>query len=275
MADRAPPLPVLGLVADAFTTVSANLPALQRLGRGPFVVALVLGLAFGAMQPFPWAPMAGLAMGVGYAWFSFGVFRLVLLGPDRAVLPAAPDRGVDGPLIRRSNLGTFMLRALGLAVLMALGIGAVMMVVVYPLAVLPMAPAEQQAMLTRPGLFIAGSLILSTVLAALPVGIPVVRLATVLPMTAIERDTTLAAAWALSRGHGLRLTLALLVLAAPFLLGYAALEATLAMLAGMAGADGPGFLAHLMALALATAMGMTLTALISVAMARAWTVMAP
>ena len=65
------------------------------------------------------------------------------------------------------------------------------------------------------------------------------------------------------------------MLAAPFLLGYAALEATLAMLAGMAGAEGPGFLAHLMALALATAMGMTLTALLSVAMARAWTVMAP
>ena len=267
----AAPLPVLGLVADAYATVSANLPMLQRLGRGPFVVALVLGLVFGAMTPHAWAPVAALAMVVAYAWFAFHVMRLVLLGPQRALLPAAPDQGEDGPLIPRSNLGTFMLRALGLAVLMALAVAAIVLVLVYPLLVLPMAAGQGAP--APPAGSVTGGLLLSVGLAALSAGIPVARLATVLPMTAIDRDTTMAAAWRLARGHGLRLALALAVIAAPFVLGYAALDATLAMLAAMTDDGDPGLVVHVMALGLATAMAMTATALGSVAIARVWTVM--
>jgi len=268
------PLPVLALVHDAYATVSDNLHRLLRLGRAPFVLAFILGLAFGAMRPHAWAPVASLATVVAYAWFSFSVLRLVLLGAERAELPANRSAADDGPLIPRSFLGTFMLRALGLAVLMALGIAVMMLVVVYPLAVLPMSPQEHQAMLARPGAFPTIILIVSAVLALLPAGVPVARLICILPATAVDQDTTMAAAWRLSRGHGLRLALALTVVAAPFVLGYAALDATLAMLAAMTDDGDPGFVIHAMALGLATAMAMTATALGSVVIARAWAGMA-
>lgn len=263
------PLPVLALVADAYGTVSASLPALLRLGRGPFVVAMVLGLFFGAMQPVAAAPLALLATVVAYAWFSFLVVRLALLGPPRAQLPRQDTRSGEGPLIPRSNLGTYMVRALGLAVLFGAGIGVMLLVVVVPLT-MPGAPPPSGA--AEPGRFAVTNLILAALLAALPFGVPVARLLPLLPAAAVEEELNVSRAWALSRGHGLRLTLALVLLLLPFALGYAALHAAQVMIAGMAGGD-PGLLTTLPALVLATAVCLTATALASVAMARAWSVM--
>ena len=264
------PLPVLALVADAYATVSGALPQLFRLGRGPFVVAMVLGLVFGAMRPDGSAPLALLATVVAYAWFSFAVVRLALLGPERALLPRAADRDGEGPLIPRSSLGTYMGRALGLAVLFGLGTGFMLLVIVVPLSAAspetPLAGAE-------PARYAVANLILAALLAALPFGVPVARLLPALVATALERDMGLAAAWTLSRGHGLRLMFALLLLLLPYALGYAALHAAQVMLAGLSGGD-PGLFASLPALALSTAMSLTATALAAVAMARASLVMA-
>ncbi len=263
------PLPVLALVADAYATVSANLGPLLRLGRGPFVVAMVLGLFFGAMQPVAAAPLALLATLVAYAWFSFLVIRLTLLGAPRAELPRPGARSGEGPLIPRSNLGTYMVRALGIAVLFGAGIGVMLLVVVVPLT-MPGAPPPSGA--AEPGRFAVANLIMAALLAALPFGVPVVRLLPLLPAAAVEVELTVPRAWALSRGHGLRLTVALVLLLLPFALGYAALHATQVMIAAMAGGD-PGLLTTLPALVLATAVCLTATALASVAIARAFALM--
>ena len=270
MGEGAGRLSVTALVADAYVTVSGSLPQLFRLGRGPFVVAMVLGLIFGAMRPDGSAPLALLATVVAYAWFSFCVVRLALLGPERTLLPRATDRDGEGPLIPRSGLGTYMGRALGLAVLFGLGTGFMLLVVVVPLsAASPEAPLAG----AEPARYAVANLILAALLAALPFGVPVARLLPALVATALERDMGLASAWSLSRGHGLRLTIALLLLLLPYALGYAALHATQVMLAGLSDGD-PGLIASLPALALSTAMSLTATALAAVAMARASLVMA-
>lgn len=267
-----PPLPVLALVRDAYATVSAHLPRLLRLGRGPFVVAMLLGLLFTAAQPFATSPLATLPTVFAFAWFSFHVFRLVLLGPARAELPRSVGRSQGRVLIERSPLGTYMGRAVGIAALGLVGVAAVLFLVVVPLTAAPGLPGRDAAAAHHA---FVGAVVLAVALAAWPVGVPLARLLPVLAATAIERETGMIAAWRLSRGHGLRLATALVLIGAPYVLGYAALDSTLAMLAAaLGGGGGTGPVAHVLALALVAAMGLTMTALGTVATARAWSVMA-
>ena len=118
-----------------------------------------------------------------------------------------------------------------------------------------------------------GALVIGAVLFCLPVGLPVARILPILAATAIDEEIGFGATWRRTRGQGLRLAVVLILLAAPYVLGYAILNTTLKVLVGTAGA-GAGFAASLLVLLLISAIGMTMTALASVAIARVWSAVA-
>lgn len=265
MTAGAAPLPVLGTVREAYGFVSASLPVLFDLGRGPALVAFVLGLVFGLEQSHDVTPLAVMASVIGYAWFSFYVLRLALLGKVRARLPAPGRRAGEGPARRSGVLAGFMLRALGLA---AAALGAfflLTLVVVVPLT----APPPGLATAGRASVDVVGTLVVAAALFCLPIGVPLARLLPLLAAAALGGETTLGAAWRLSKGHGLRLAVTLILIAAPYVVGYAILDGTLQTLAAAEGGD-PGLAASLLVLLLITAIGLTATALASYAIARAW-----
>ena len=137
MTQASKTLPVLATVRDAYGFVSANLRTLFDLGRGPAVAAVVLGLIFGMERGYDATPLTVMASLLAYAWFSFYVLRLVLLGPARARLPSPSPRAGEGPAPRSALLAGYMLRALGIGAAAMAAFFLLTLVVVVPVTALP------------------------------------------------------------------------------------------------------------------------------------------
>ncbi|MBN35037.1 MAG: hypothetical protein CMM46_09715 [Rhodospirillaceae bacterium] len=269
----AQPLTIFDLVHDAYGFVSGHLTELFDLGKGPAVVAVALGLLFDLSTVFQATPVYTFATMIAFSWFSFYIFRLILLGPGKARPPAPPTSSGEAPARQRPLLANFMGRALTLGIA-ALGVFfLITIIIVFPLAMAQSLVESPEARLVEAGFEAVDTLILTFALFGLPVAIPLARYAAVLPPTAIGRDTALGAAWRLSRGYGLKLACAWMVIAAPYVLSYAILNAALTQLSRTMGGDGAGIIVNLIALILVTAMGLTITALATHATARTWSAM--
>ncbi len=261
--------PIRETVLSSYRFVSGNLPTLMELGKGPAIVTLLISGLFGFGSGFQATPVFVVANVLGYGWFAFYVFRMVLLGTDKARVSAPPRSSGEGVAIRRSALGVFMGRAL------AMGAGSMAVfflltiLITVPLALLDHAVTGQPARAYEQGYEVIDMLLISAMLFCLPVGIPLARYSPALAAAAIDRDMGFGLAWRASRGLGLRLTLVWIVLTAPFFFGYALLNAALSQVTGMTGGS-PALAPSLVALVLITAIGMTVTALLSYATARAW-----
>lgn len=261
---------MLATVQDSYRFVSDHLRLLMQLGRGPAVVALVLSGLLGLDSGFQVTPIYAIANVVAYGWFAFYVFRIVLLGPDRAQTPAPPRSSGEAAATVRSPMTGFMGRALALGA-DAMGVFFLLTVVItVPLTLLDHVGASQPVAMQQPAYQVIDMLLISTVMFSLPVGIPLARFSPALAAAAIDRDTGFGVAWRISRGYGLRLTLIWILLAGPFFFGYALLNVALEQVTEMTGGS---LGASLVTLLLITAIGMTVTALLSFATARGWQAM--
>ncbi|MDG2480561.1 MAG: hypothetical protein P8Q36_06795 [Alphaproteobacteria bacterium] len=267
------PLSIIGTMSESYSFASGHLLQLMDLGKGPAVLALAFGLFFDFSTVFQATPVYTFASVIAFSWFSFYVFRLVLLGEAKARLPAPPTSSGEGPSRVRPLLANFMGRALAMGIA-AMGVFFLLaIVVVFPLTLASTTLEARQAMPEEAGFEVVYTLIIAFGLFALPVAIPLARCSAVLPALAIDRDTSFGAAWRLSRGYGLRLAAAWVLIAAPYFFGYALLNSALTDISAMLSGGGPGYVANLLALLLVTAMGMTVTALATIATARAWSTM--
>lgn len=272
MPRNAHPLPVPETIRESFRFVSGNLPLLMGLGKGPAIAALLLGGLFGFNSGFQVTPIFAIAITVAYGWFSFYVFRVVLLGPDKARPPAPPPTTGEVASSVRSPLPGFMGRTLALAA-GVMGVFFLLTVVItVPLTLLDHVADKQPVAMREPAYQVIDMLLISGALFCLPLGVPLARFSGALPAAAIGQDTGFGLAWRQSRGFGLRLAVIWIVLAAPFFLGYALLNAALAQFFQLV--DGaPALAPSLLVLLLITAIGMTATALLTHATARAWLAM--
>jgi hypothetical protein len=265
-------LSVLATVRNSYSFVTGNLPLLMNLGKGPAIAALLLGGLFGFHSGFQVTPIFAIAVVVAYGWFSFYVFRMVLLGPDKARVPAPPPTTGEAASTVRSPLPGFMGRTLTLAA-GAMGVFFLLTVVItVPLTLLDHVADKQPVAMRQPAYQVIDMLVISGILFCLPVGVPLARFSGVLPASAIGEDTGFGLAWRQSRGFGLRLAVIWVVLAAPFFLGYALLNAALTQFFQLV-EGAPALAPSLLVLVLITAIGMTATALLTHATARAWMVM--
>jgi len=265
-----PGLSVLETVQESYRFVSDHLRLLMHLGRGPAVIALLLSALLGLDSGFQVTPIYAIANVVAYGWFAFYVFRIVLLGPDRAQTPAPPRRSGETAAKVRSPIAGFMGRALALAA-GAMGVFFMLTVVItVPLTLLDHVGASQPVAMQEPTYQVIDMLLISVVMFCLPVGIPLARFSPALAAAAIDRDTGFGLAWRMSRGYGLRLCVIWVLLAGPFFFGYALLNVALEQVTEMIGGS---LTASFVTLLLITAIGMTVTALLSFATARSWQVM--
>ena len=234
---------------------------------------MIISGLFGFSSGFQATPIFVVANVVAYGWFAFYVFRMVLLGPDKAQTPAPPRSSGEMAATVRSPLGSFMGRALAMGA-GAMGVFFLLTVVItVPLTLLDHVVVDPPVALEKPAYEVIDMLLISAVMFCLPVGVPLARFSPALAAAAIDRDTGFGLAWRLSHGFGLRLAVIWILLGAPFLIGYALVNVALAQVTAMA--DGVAALApSLIALLLITAIGMTMTALLSYATARAFMVMA-
>jgi hypothetical protein len=263
-------LPILETILDSYRFVSDHLRLLMHLGRGPAVVALLLSAMLGLDSGFQVTPIYAIANVVAYGWFAFYVFRIVLLGPDKAQTPAPPRRAGEAAAKVRSPIAGFMGRALALGA-GALGVFFLLTVVItVPLTLLDHVGTSQPVAMQAPSYDVIDMLLISVVMFCLPVGIPLARFSPALAAAAIDRDTGFGVALRISRGYGLRLTVIWILLAGPFFFGYALLNVALAQVTEMTGGS---LTASFVTLLLITAIGMTVTALLSFATARGWQVM--
>jgi len=267
------PLSIIGTMSEAYSFASGHLLQLMGLGKGPAALALAFGLFFDFSTIFQATPYYTFASVIAFSWFSFYVFRLVLLGEAKARPPAPPTSSGEGPYRVRPLLANFMGRALALGIVTMGVFFLLAIVIVFPLTLASTTPDAGQVMPENASSEVIDTLIITFGLFALPVAIPLARCSAVLPALAIDRDTSFGAAWRLSRGYGLRLAAAWVLIAAPYFFGYALLNAALTDISAMLGGGGPGDVANLLALLLVTAMGMTVTALATIATARAWSTM--
>jgi len=264
------PIPIIGTVREAYGFVSGHLPELIDLGKGPALVAVILGLLFDLSTVFQATPVYTFASMIAFSWFSFYVFRLTLLGAGKARLPAPSSSRGEAPARQRPLLANFMGQTLTLGVA-AMGVFfLVTIVVVYPFMAVQVVTEGRGFTMDEVGFEVVDTLVIAFALFALPIAIPLARCALVLPATAIGRDTSFGAAWRLSHGNGVRLAVIWILIAGPYFLGYAVLNAALTDLSRFLGGDGPGLIANILALLLITAIGMTVTALMTHATARAW-----
>ncbi|HLB80766.1 MAG TPA: hypothetical protein VJJ77_09690, partial [Dongiaceae bacterium] len=182
------PLPVLGIVAEAYRLLWAYRWELVRLGLIPVSLSFLLAAIVGMLPAGGIAVAASAADLVPLTLFAVNWHRLVLLGPRRAAAGLGMRWG------RRET--TFLLRSL----LLGFGIGAAMVV---PLLAISAALQRSPAGLPILGLAIVAAVLLS------------LRLSLAFPAIAVDLPYGFRRSWNDTAGCGLRLMAAMLATSAP------------------------------------------------------------